>query len=515
MTPQKSRRLLTDLALLVAIIALPLLPAYSDTITLKNGNKLEGKITLEAADFLKIELARSGSIKETKLVKRADIATIAKTNPDELALADIKKSLPTRSMMTSSSYQSLIQTGPEAFLTAYPDSLHKPEVTKILGELNAEKAKVDRGAIKLEGEWIDAEKRRNFKTLINSRIRLYSMKQKAASRAHTSALRDFQIIEDQFVGTPAYPKAVKIALSILPTYGQLLTRQLKDAEFLNKKREADIKLLPPENQARTQAAYKKEQDRFKALAEQEKKTGVKWRSVNRRNKDSITPMIDTVRKEIDELGKIDTVKLAAQAKLLIKVDELINENKLKEAEEKLIEAGGKASSKKRKSSGKKGRKAKSTYSDDLSKKIAYKIQVAETAAENATISAKAKKVAASISQGASKMTGKSESAADKDAAQATNQAAADAMDAAMAAREKASEAKTAEAEAKTAVKKPKSTKKKKKKKSSSKVASDSGGGGINFQFLLIGFVVVMGIVIVVLKKMGIGGGKADGGGDGE
>ncbi len=504
MTNQKSRRLRIGLAILLTTLALPLSSSYGDIVTLKDGKKLEGEITMEADDFIKLELSRSGSIKETKLLKRSDIATIAKTKPDALALSKIKQGLPTPSLMTSSSYQSMIQTGPEAFLTAYPDSLHKTEVKKILEELKAEKAKVDRGAIKLEGEWISAERRQNFKTLINSRIRLYSMKQKAARRNHTGAMRDFQIIEEQFKGTPAYPESIKVAAAILPTYGQLLTRQLKDAEFLNKKREADIKLLPPESQARTEAAYKKEQDRFKALAEQEKKTGIKWRSVNRRNRDSIEPMIDTVRKEISHLQKIDTNKLVAQAKLLVRIDELIDENKLKEAQESLVEAGGKISSGNRQSSGRKGSKTKSTYSADLSKKIASKIQSAKTAAENATANAQAKAVAATITA-SSKMEG--EKGAE---AIAEEKSAEDAMAAAMAARKKAADAKKGKAAAKTNPKKPKSTKK--KPTTSAPVASsDGGGGGINFQYLLFGFIAVMGIVIVVMKKMGIGGGS--GGGD--
>ncbi len=508
MTTQKSRRLSIGLAILLTSLALPLLSGYGDTITLKDGSKLEGKITLEAADFIKIELARSGSIKETKLVKRADIATIAKTKPDVLALAKIKGSLPTPSLMSSSSYQALIQTGPEDFLKAYPNSLHKAEVQKILEELNAEKAKVDRGSIKLNGVWISAERRQNFKTLTASRIRLYSMKQKAAQRNHTAAMRDFQFIEDQFVGTPAYPEAVQVAIALLPTYGQLLTRQLKDAEFLNNKREADIKLLPPESQARTQAAYKKEQDRFKALAEQEKKTGVKWRSVNRRNKDSIAPMIDTVRQELTELKKIDTAKLAAEAKLLVQVDELIYENKLKDAQENLVEAGGKTTSgKRKKSTSRKGSKTKSSYSENLSQKIAAKIEAAETAAENASANAKAKIVAAAITN-SSTMPKKGEKA-DKEKNAESSKSAESALDAAMAARKKAADAKKQKTQAKAAPQKPKSTKKKVKKSKPASV-SDDEDGGINFQFLLIGFVVLMGIVIVVLKKMGIGGGGGGG-----
>jgi len=519
MTTIKSSRIRMGLATFLAAMLLPLLSGHGDTVTLKDGSKLEGKITYEADDFIKIELSRSGSIKETKLLNRSDIQTIAKTQPDVQDLEKIKQNLPTRSLMTSSDYQDLITTGPEAFLKAHPDSLLSGEVKKILEELKAEKAKIDRGAIKLEGEWISPEKQQNFPTLVKSQIRLFTMKQKAAEHNHTGALRDFQVIEEQFVGTPAYPEAIKISLAILPTYGQLLTRQLKDVEFLNNKREADIKLLPPESQARTQAAYEKEQERFKALADQEKNSGIKWRSVNRRNKESIAPMIDTVRQELDRLGKIDTGKLAEQAAQLVKVDELINENKLEEARELLSAAGGNVSAGSRKrSSRSKGSTTKSSYSADLAKKIDFKIKSAEEAAKNATTSAKAKEVAAAITQTAAKMADDKKEAEGKEGEKKDKGSADDALEAVMAARQKAAEVESQKAEKKTPAKPSKDAEKKPKAKSSDKKRSPSssgGGGGISFQAIVMIFAAIMVVVVVVMKKMGIGGGKGGGGDGGE
>ena len=108
-------------------------------------------------------------------------------------------------------------------------------------------------------------------------------------------------------------------------------------------------------------------------------------------------MISTIREELGRLNQIDTVKLADQAKMLMEVDDLINKDKLEEAKELLLESGGKItkSGKKRSS---RSKSSKTSYSSDLSKKIAFKINAAKEAAENATTNAKAQKVAAEISQ---------------------------------------------------------------------------------------------------------------------
>lgn len=129
-------------------------PASADTIKLKSGETLEGRITFEAADSIKLEVQLSASIKETKTILKTDILEMTRTSPEELAFGEVKKKLPTPSLLKPSDYQSLIEAGPTAFLRTYPASKHKSEVEKILKELEDEKDKVERGFVKLEGEWI-------------------------------------------------------------------------------------------------------------------------------------------------------------------------------------------------------------------------------------------------------------------------------------------------------------------------------------------------------------------------
>ena len=97
----------------------------ADTVKLKDGKSFDGKITYEGTDFIKLEMAVSASIKETKTILRTDIAEIVKAAPDDVALDAIRKQLPAPSLLTADGYRALIEKGPKAFLAQFPGSRHK------------------------------------------------------------------------------------------------------------------------------------------------------------------------------------------------------------------------------------------------------------------------------------------------------------------------------------------------------------------------------------------------------
>ena len=140
--------------LTVALLALAatigaILPASADVITLKSGEKIEGKIVVQGADIVKIEVQVSGSIKETKTYGMTEIANIEKTAPDKVAFGAIKSNVPTRDLMSSADYDDMIRSGAKRFLTTFPESEHVAAVEAIIKQLEEEKEKVQLGAIKL------------------------------------------------------------------------------------------------------------------------------------------------------------------------------------------------------------------------------------------------------------------------------------------------------------------------------------------------------------------------------
>ncbi len=528
--------------LVAAIWALTVLPGYSDIVKLNTGEELDGKITYESSDFIKIEIQLNAGIKDTKTVLRKDIAEIQKSTPDDLEFERIQSHIPTPSLMSSSDYEEMIRTGPEAFLKAYPDSPHKDEVEKILKQLQEEKALRDAGQVKLEDQWISKDYQQNFKANYQARVLKYRMNQLANKRDFTSAMREFERIEEQYTGTEAYPEAVKLAQMILPVYGKTIQRNLADLEYKESEYQKGLETLNELQRADTEAAYQREQEQYKARVEAEKAEGIKWMTVNVRSRDSLESVSSLIESENERLASADPGLLAEQAKVFMTAEEMINKGQTAEAEAKLKEAlamptsvsaspgarsssgpqnrpqsrTGTGSSAKRSSSGK-GSSSKENYVASLYDKLkAKKAEVAEAAkkAKEAEDS-KTEELMTALQGSAAK-----DPAEEEKKEEGAGEAPATSLAAAMAA-SKASDDEKKKETGKPEKKSTSSAKKPAKPAPASDEADEeeeeqprptsasSSGGGFNLQYVIWGLAAVLIIVTVGAKVLGIGGKKED------
>lgn len=336
--------------------------SLADEVKLKTGVTLTGRITYEADDIIKIEVPISESIKETKIISRGDIAEIIKEAPDSVAFNGVQKLVPTGSLMPASAYRQILETGPDAFLKAFPTSVHAPKVKEIRATLAEELDKVERGSIKLDGEWISPQEKIDFKDLVESRIRLLKMESFAKSGNYNgliSAMKEFEILEKTTFGSPAFPKAVELAKQVIPDLGRQLQNMLRDVDYRNAEFERSLAASTPDAQAQLKAARTREEKAYQDSVAADKKAGIKWVQLNPRVKTSIEAYLKLAGTELARIRAFDTATLAAQAEKLVEVDKLIAQNDLAAARAKLAEAaamtGQKTDSKsKSKSSGKSG-----------------------------------------------------------------------------------------------------------------------------------------------------------------
>ncbi|MDF1826477.1 MAG: hypothetical protein P1U68_17665 [Verrucomicrobiales bacterium] len=403
---QKKSTFLPVISLLLVVFTSSL---RGDEIQLKNGELLTGRITYEADDIVKIEVAVSASIKETKIISRSDIAKIAKEAPDSVAFKKISEMLPVRSLTGASSYKSMIETGPNSFLRLYPDSVHADKVTEIKTQLDEELDKVERGFIKLEGDWLSPKEQAEFETLVKSRVQM--LKMEAASRSGNyngiiSAMREFEVIEEKYYGTPAFPKAVELALVAVPALGRQLTGMLRDVEYRNAEYERNKAALDEVATAQVEAALQREEANYQAGIAADKKAGIKWVRLNPRSKPSIEGYLKLAGSELNRIKEYDVEQLKLQAEKLVQVDELIAKGNYELARTKLTEAaaitGRKASSKKSSSKG------SSSYIAALNTKLNDRV-AEETAKEKARAeAAESQALAENLSKAAKKKSSSSE-----------------------------------------------------------------------------------------------------------
>ncbi len=524
-------------ATLLALLSLTFaITSHADVVTLKDGTSVEGRIIVEGTDMLRIEVQVTPSIKETKTYSMTDVAKVEKTAADKLAFAAVKELVPTRSLLSASDYDRMIKDGPKKFLSSFADSEHKAEVEKILTDLVAEKERVQRGGIKLDGEWIDRDERQLYRFAVDARVRLDRIRQKAEADNLIGALRDFDTMGDSYAETPAYVTAVEEAQSIISAWGGTLQRKLANVDILNERDDASLKLAAEDQRRQTQDAREAERQRFSDLLRQEKEEGVVWVSVSDRDRQSLENAVSIAKTQLEKLRALDIAGLKKQAEGLTEANRLLGEGDLAEARLAIAESavGRSSSSKSRSRSRSKSKTDTNTTPTSYSQWLTQRITEEETTlAENARAKAAAAEAAeaAKIAAGGAAKKDDSEATTDGEAkADGETPAATDAsasagtpsraeIMAAEKAREQAKKAAKEKADADADSKKKSRTKKgssddddgEDKKKPAPAAAS---GGGISIQILVPIIAVLLMVTILVLKKLGIGGKPGAGGGDG-
>ena len=481
----------------------------ADEIKLKNGETLSGRITYEADDIVKIEVAISASIKETKILARDQIETIVKDAPDNVEFAKIQKLVPTPSMMSASAYKSAITVGPDAFLTSFPESQHVPKVKEIKATLAEELDKVERGFIKIEEDWISPQEKQQFEALTNSRIHLLKMQALANSGSYNgfiNAMREYEKIEEDYYGSPALPKGTEIALTIIPQLGRQLTTMQRDLDYRNAEFERTKAQMTADGQAQVEAARQREEATHQANLEREKKAGIKWVSLNPRSASSLENYLKLASTELTRIKAYDIPALTEQAEKLVEADKLIAEGNFQRAKLKIDDASA-ISGKKAGSKSSKNKKSGS-YLAILRNKVTTGIAAVSAREKAAAEAAKSESLTANLKkEGSPKLStsDNEEEAEDAEATEGEGKPAKVNFDA-LAQVDK----KPAEEE-----KKPSSKSKKKpandddEEEEKDRERSSSGGGGIPVMRIIQILTVLLLISVVAFKVLGIGGKKEE------
>lgn len=506
-------------------------PSLADTIKMKDGTTHEGRITFEADDFVKIEIPVSETIKETKILSRADILNIVKEAPDSVRFNEIQKLVPTSSMMSADAYKKAITTGPDAFLAEFPQSVHVIPVKKIKATLEEELEKVERGFIKIEEDWISPQERTKYQALVDSRIHLLRMQAAAAGRnagSYVNAMREFEQLEQNYYGSPAYATGVEFALQILPAFGAQLQRMARDVDVQNANFEQAKAQMDEVSRAQVEGARAREEAQFQAGLEADRKAGIKWVRLNSRSKQALEDYLNLAGAELKRVQSYDLAALKEQAKTLEEADRAATEGDLRLAKAKVDNASAMnvrvdeadSSSKKRTSSKKGGQSgsylaAIRTKIVDREKAEAEAVKKREEAAQSSALAEELKETRVTPDLAVPTAGDQTaEEGAEKAAEETTAEASAPKSEDAFAALAKAKKEKAAEkADEKSSEKKPS------KKKSSDaeddeeddrdrdRERASSGGGGISFSTIIMIVTILLAITVVALKVLGIGGKK--------
>ena len=321
---------------LVGLIIATVPVAWADTITLNDGTTYTGKVISDTAETVILQVQVSSSIRDEKTIPKADIKSFEKDGPDIGAYAALTNRKPDPyNSLPLAEYQRSIEEQ-KVFLEQHPSSQFAAEVRANVEALEAEKAKVEAGSVKLSGYWMNQEEASTRKALVSGLRQLSLMRTLAARGDLPGALNAFDAIEKTSALTAAYPEAVDLALKVLAA----LEQQVDQSLFALQKIKADMKrtmeMAGLQRRAQLQAAVQRENLGFESSMANAERLNLKWPPLLMRHEPSLTKLKQLLPSEKARLAAVPVAKMRFAQQSAAEAQKQLDARNLDAAEQALV-----------------------------------------------------------------------------------------------------------------------------------------------------------------------------------
>ena len=282
--------------------------AFADIVTLKSGEKVEGKITTETDTEITITV-KTGGIIDEQTIKKTDIASMSKDEPDAIAWQPLKALKLGKNSLPVASYDAAINPL-KAFATEFPKSQFAAEAQKIADAFSAEKKRVEAGEAKLDDKWLSKDEAQKERYQINGLVAFNYMKDQS-TRDMVGALNTFDAIEKNFPGARAYPDAVEYVQKMLPALKAQVEARTKALAAQKAEREKSLAKLAGVERTALQDEINREKAATEAAVSASRKAGYKWEPLSPASEESLRSLASRTTSETQRLAGLQTAKMRA------------------------------------------------------------------------------------------------------------------------------------------------------------------------------------------------------------
>jgi hypothetical protein len=308
--------------------------ALADTVVLKTGERLEGKVTAETDNDITMQVQVAAGITDEKTIPKAQIDRVQKTAAD---VAAFQKLLPIqlgKDSMTVAQYDPYIRALQE-FITTFPNSSRLADVQKTLDAFKEEKQRVEKGEIKMDGQWMSKAQVEKEKVQIGGQLALSYMKSQSAQGDWVGALNTFAAIEKNFAGAVAMPDAVDLAQKDLIQLQGAVERAIPEQKALVERQKKEIAAESSSDRAVMSGAIKREQDAQDAAVQA---NAAPWPPFFKNNEKSLAGLESKVRSEGPRIAGLPVQKMRDSLQLTLAAKQDIASNDFTGAGDKLKQA---------------------------------------------------------------------------------------------------------------------------------------------------------------------------------
>ena len=294
------------IAVSISLLAF-LQPLTADTFTLKDGTVLEGKILRQDATSYFLEVNVTKSIKDERIVPKADVKSVVAVKPDLVAFEEIAKLVPAPDLLTGQDYGVRIRAV-ETFLKEHRGSSKTKQAKEILDKLKSEANEVLAGGIKMSGRIVPPADYRSNQYDIDSRILESRIKAQAKAGQTLLALRSHSEMQRDFRNTNAFSELIPFMEKVINLHTTQVSQMLSTFDARVKERETGLNRMSQADRRVTEAAIKEESAGFEARFKVEKDSQIGWVTPRPYFKPSLEETLSFAKQE---LGRLAAAKNAA------------------------------------------------------------------------------------------------------------------------------------------------------------------------------------------------------------
>ena len=277
------------------------LPGAADTFVLKDGSKLEGVILHQDATSYTLEVQVTKSIKDERVVAKANVVNIERTDPGQVAFVALRQLTPTPDGLTAAQYAPMIRTV-EKFLRDYPTSANMAAARAILATLKAEANEVLSGGVKLNGKMVPSEVRTANRYEIDAQVQKLQVLNRIHEANVLQALREFAEMDQDFRNTTVYAGLVPQIQQLITSYLAEVEQSVASLDARIKARELGLERMPAVAHRETENAIQQENAALEARFKKESDAKIGWVTTHPFFKPSLDATVTFAKAELVRLA---------------------------------------------------------------------------------------------------------------------------------------------------------------------------------------------------------------------
>jgi hypothetical protein len=280
------------------------LPALADTFTMKDGSTVEGAILREDDTSYVVEVKVTKSIKDERILAKADVTKVEREKLDLTAFEAIAKFVPTPDMLTADDYGQRIRAV-EKFLADHRSSSKAREAREMLAKLKAEANEILAGGVKMNGKIVPPSEYRANAYDIDAKIQEAKIRALVKDNRYLMALRVFSDFSRDFRNTTAHAAVLPLVTQVINSYVAEISQSLATYDARLKEREVGLQRMSSADRSTTEGAIHEEMAALEARLKAEKEAKVSWVTTH--------PFLKASLEETVSFGKQELARVSAAA----------------------------------------------------------------------------------------------------------------------------------------------------------------------------------------------------------